>query len=212
MIQSTSLEIFCASSPTKSRSNEGNKIPSYLEEKDGNLLDQLVTSSIASSGYWEDCDSLVTSEYDVFGVNWAYCHHNERIKSFKSKHSSLTEGAVESPSVRARSFNVRQTSAPGKTSLVGDFTADRQSYPTFYADCKELQLLNLSHNNDSNSVRLSSEDNGCVSLKNDSLDGFDSITSDLLPCDKVTLRNRILIHFKKYLRRQRMVRKRRTYT
>nr|CAH8874314.1 unnamed protein product [Trichobilharzia regenti] len=186
MLQSSSLEVFNSSSlSAKSRSAEGDKIHTYAKEKNSTLLDQIVTSSITSSGYWEDCDSLVTSEYDIFGVNWANSHHNERIKGLKTKHRSLTEGGIPLSLVRTRSFHARQGDATGRTSPFGeDFTTELHLSSNVNTGCYESQHSNVSQNSNSDSIRLSLGDNDGTDLQKNSLDEFDSITSDLLLCNK----------------------------
>lgn len=83
MLDSDSIELFNSLSPTKSRSTEKNKLKNSTFGKDHNSVDQLITSSNASSGYWEDCDSLVTSEYDVFGLNWVSSIHLMKFMNIK---------------------------------------------------------------------------------------------------------------------------------
>ncbi|CAH8661875.1 unnamed protein product [Schistosoma margrebowiei] len=177
MIDSDSIELFNSLSPTKSRSTEKNKLKNSTFGKDLNSIDQLITSSNASSGYWEDCDSLVTSEYDVFGLNWTSCHQNTRIKCNKLKHRPLPDATNHSSLVRTRSFHVK----PNDYINTNSYTRDHYSDSILNTYCENIQLASNSQNKATNNIRQSSlEDNNHLCIPNDSLSGFDSIESDFL--------------------------------
>uniref|UniRef100_A0A095AM44 Schwannomin-interacting protein 1 n=3 Tax=Schistosoma TaxID=6181 RepID=A0A095AM44_SCHHA len=182
MIDSDSIELLNSLSPTKSRSTEKNKLKNSTFGKDHNSIDQLITSSNASSGYWEDCDSLVTSEYDVFGLNWTTCHQNARIKCNKLKHRPLPDANNHSSLVRTRSFHVKPNDYINKNSYE-QYTRDHYSDSILNTYCEDIQLTTNSQNKAANNIRQSSlEDNNHLCIPNDSLSGLDSIESDFLFC------------------------------
>ncbi|CAH8634436.1 unnamed protein product [Schistosoma mattheei] len=172
MVDSDSIELFNSLSPTKSRSTEKNKLKNSTFGKDHNSIDQLITSSNASSGYWEDCDSLVTSEYDVFGLNWITCHQNARIKCNKLKHRPLPDATNHSSLVRTRSFHVKPNDYINKNSYE-QYTRDHYSDSILNTYCEDIQHTTNSQNKAANNIRQSSlVDNNHLCIPNDSLSGL----------------------------------------
>lgn len=182
MIDSDSVELFNSLSPTKSRATEKNKFSTF--GKDLNSIDQLITSSNASSGYWEDCDSLVTSEYDVFGFNWTTCHQNDRTKCNKLKHRPLPDASNHPSLVRTRSFHVKPKDNINNNSYE-QYTRDHHSDSILNPYYKDVQLVKNPQNKAADNIQQSSlEDNNHLYIANDSPGGFDLIESDFLFCQK----------------------------
>ncbi|KAH8868969.1 Schwannomin-interacting protein [Schistosoma japonicum] len=171
MVDSDGIELFKSSSPTKSRSTERNKLRSSTFGKDLDLIDQLITSSLASSGYWEDCDSLVTSEYDVFGLNRATYHQNERIKCNRSKHRPLPDRTNQSSFVRTHSLYEKQKDNITKHSSE-HYPREHHSDSILNTYCNDIQYV------------MSPRNNTDYGVPNDSLDVVNLTEANLVSCEK----------------------------
>ncbi|CAH8568356.1 unnamed protein product [Schistosoma turkestanicum] len=184
MIDSNSMDLFNSLSPIKSRSSENKKFQYCTFGKELNSIDQqLVTSSVASSGYWEDCDSLATSEYDVFGLNWATSHQNDRIKYNKLKHRPHSDGTGQSL-VRTQSFHLKQ-----KVNIDGNstdpYTVEHHSDSILNSYGKDLQFVTNSQNTQvDNTQPLPLEDHNHPCKSNDSVDETGLTKSDFRLCQK----------------------------